>query len=311
MSLKRRPARQQPVQNRSQPVDVRGGGSAQAESFPQWGAGARGRCCLFRRHVAGRSQRITGQRQPRVQLHALGQAEIRHVGPAVRIEQDVRRLQIAVQNAPLVRIMHRPRHGRQQPPGRPEVRRKARPVGGQAAVFEQLHAEVELTLVFADFVDRHDVRVVQVGDHFGLIAKALDLGRLGPATGPDHLQSDPPMEAALPRLVNHAHAALPDFFQVFIVAKGPRRRHTLDGLDQRPQRCRQPADIVVLGKKLLQLAGEVGILGQKRLPIRHLSIVDRFETGDEDLAPLLIALGRIGRPGGHRSPQIVLAKEFA
>ena len=48
-------------------------------------------------------------------LHALGQAEVGDVRLARRVEQDVGRLQVAVQDAALVGVMHRPRHRRQQP----------------------------------------------------------------------------------------------------------------------------------------------------------------------------------------------------
>jgi hypothetical protein len=85
------------------------------------------------------------------------------------LEEDVGGLQVAVQDAALVGVIHRPRHRRQQP-GRPPLvlfpGRRPLAAGqgvGQAAALDQLHAEVALPLVFADLVDRHDVGVVEVG----------------------------------------------------------------------------------------------------------------------------------------------------
>ena len=43
-----------------------------------------------------------------VRMELFGEAEIGDVRPAVGIEQNVRRLEIAVQNAALVRVMHGP-----------------------------------------------------------------------------------------------------------------------------------------------------------------------------------------------------------
>ena len=39
---------------------------------------------------------------------------------------------------------------------------------------DQLHAEVVPAVVLADLVDRHDLRVVQVGDRLGLVAEPAD-----------------------------------------------------------------------------------------------------------------------------------------
>ena len=62
-------------------------------------------------------------------------------------------------------------------------------------------------LVFAHFVDLHDVRMLQARDGFGLGAKTRELVGSGVAAGENHLQRDQAFEACLAGAVNHAHAA--------------------------------------------------------------------------------------------------------
>ncbi len=56
---------------------------------------------------------------------------------------------------------------------------KLRPAAGeplcQAAALDQIHAEVLPAVVGADFVDRHDVWVIELGRSGGFLAKALHL----------------------------------------------------------------------------------------------------------------------------------------
>jgi hypothetical protein len=81
----------------------------------------------------------------------------------------------------LVGVVDGPRHTGQQLgrlPGR-QRRRQAR----QALALDQLHAEVVLPLVLADFVNRHDVGMVEVGRGLGLPAEALHVLRGGELAG--------------------------------------------------------------------------------------------------------------------------------
>jgi hypothetical protein len=180
----RRSAGQQFVQDRPQAVHVHGRG----EPF------LRGR--LFGGHVAGGADNGARLRQALPTLDALGQAEVGDVRLALRVQEDVGRLEVAVQDAALVREMDRPRHGRQESRrrGRRGTQRKSRERFSsallcalcgecfldplcQATTLNQLHAEIVLPLVVADLVDEDDVRVVQAGGGFGLGAEALHLRR--------------------------------------------------------------------------------------------------------------------------------------
>ena len=91
------------------------------------------------------------------------------MGLTVLVKQDVRRLQVAMEDTPLVGVMNRLGHLRQQS-GRSQW------IGGvitqllvQARSIDQLHAEVAPFLVPTHLQDRHNVCVVEEGDGLGLI----------------------------------------------------------------------------------------------------------------------------------------------
>src|SRR5205085_1766153 len=85
------------------------------------------------------------------------------------LQQDVRRLQVAVQDAVLVGVVHRPRDRGDQAGGVGGGDELTRGAGGrQAGAVHQLHREEVPAGVLADVVDRDDVRVVQAGGGLGL-----------------------------------------------------------------------------------------------------------------------------------------------
>ena len=94
IAAERRAAGQEGVEDRPQAVDVAGRRHGPAP--------ARG---LLGRHVGRRAHDRAAVGQLAVALDPLGQAEIGHVGLALLVEQDVGRLEIAVQDAPLVRVV--------------------------------------------------------------------------------------------------------------------------------------------------------------------------------------------------------------
>src|SRR5262249_25285285 len=134
-------------------------------------------------------------------------------------QQHVRRLQVPVDHAALVGVLHRPRQRLDQL-GRLARRRRA---GGkavvQAAALHVGHREVRRPLVLADLVDRHDVRVVQLRRRLGLAAEALPLRLAGQLAVEDHLHRDGAVEADLAGLPDHAHAAAGDLLQKLVVAQ--------------------------------------------------------------------------------------------
>ena len=104
------------VEDRPQAVDV--GGRRDRAAAPDG---------LLGGHVGGRAQDRAGDGQARVGLDPLGQAEVGDVGLALGVEQDVGRLQVAVQDAALVGVVDGLGDLGDQPRGGPRVGRVARP----------------------------------------------------------------------------------------------------------------------------------------------------------------------------------------
>src|SRR5262249_58564480 len=96
-------------------------------------------------------------------LDPLGKAEIRHVGLASGIEEDVCRLEVSMEDAVLVCVMNGARHGLYEI-GCPALRCGAanQPLIAlrglrEIATSHELHREVVLTLAFADFVNGDNI----------------------------------------------------------------------------------------------------------------------------------------------------------
>ena len=208
LTPERRPARQCRVEDRAKPVDV---GSDRHRPLVTRR--------LFGRHVAGRAEDRTRLRQLTVGLDPLGQAEVGHVRLTPRVEQHVGRFQVAVEDAALVGMVDGPRYLSQSPGRLP--RRVHHPVEPpiEASAVEQSHAEVMVALMLAHLVDRHDVRVVEVGHGLGLDAEPVDIGRAGEPAGQDHLQGHHTVQADLPRLVDDPHPAAGDLLKQLVVAE--------------------------------------------------------------------------------------------
>ena len=165
---------------------------------------------LLRGHVAGRAGDHARGRRLGAGHEDFGQAEVGHIGLVVAVEEDVRRLQVAVDDAVGVQMLDRPGDDAHQPHDRVEGKRLAGDPLGQALAFDVFHGEVVLAVVLADVVDLRDVGVSQAGGGPGLDLKAADVLRRGQMRGQDHLHGHDAVERLLPRLVDHAHAAAAD-----------------------------------------------------------------------------------------------------
>ena len=97
-----------------------------------------------------------------------------------RVQEDIAGLDVAVQQLPLVSVMDRPRRRRRQPGRRLRIVLVSVKVLRQAAAFDQLHGEEMQAGVFADFVDRNDMRMVEPRRLVGLLAKAAHVFRSRP-----------------------------------------------------------------------------------------------------------------------------------
>ena len=94
-SVERRTQRQQFIQRHAERVNV--GALIDTKRLAQ---------CLLGTHIAEGSQQVTGHRQIRAALQS-GQPEIRHPQPAAMVQQQVGRLDVAVNDAQLVGVLQR------------------------------------------------------------------------------------------------------------------------------------------------------------------------------------------------------------
>jgi hypothetical protein len=147
------------------------------------------------------------------------QAEISDSRLIVGVDQHVRRLQVTVQDAPLVCIVDRPGNqlhvasgflGRQ--------RLWAHPLR-KALAIHVIHGEKVPAFVDTHIVNCDNVRMLENGGRRGLSAKALDEFLSRQRTGQNHFQSDDPAKFLLPGLVHDSHAAPGNLLQEIVVSE--------------------------------------------------------------------------------------------
>ena len=174
---------------------------------------------LLGAHVGRGAQDRAAGRQLVVGLDQLGQAEVGDVGVPLSVDQEIGRLQVAVENSAHVSVMngigrldHQGHDGAMVVAVRDELLREVAPD-------DQLHAEVALTFVLADFIHGDDVGVVEKRDGLGLVLEPTQLGVVRQEPGLHHLEGNRPVETDLPGPVDHAHAAPPQLFFQQVVAE--------------------------------------------------------------------------------------------
>ena len=140
-------------------------------------------------------------------------------GSTLSIEQDVSWLDVTVQDAALVRVLHGPRQARDD--FRRASQRNDFPPNEmiEVAAFLQLHAEVARAVALADLINRDDAWVLQAGGRFGLAPKALQMRFGRPMSERDHLQGNDPVQTLLARAIDNSLAAATNFLQQFVVAE--------------------------------------------------------------------------------------------
>ena len=162
---------------------------------------------LLRAHVGGRPHQCAGQRVtgPRGRL---GDAEVGHDGVAVDVDQDVGRLDVAVDHLAAVGVLQ----------GRADLVEdradcgKGQPARGldhllQRAPGHVAHDEVVQPFRLPHRVHRHDVRMVQMGDGDRLVAEPLDHAFAQQQPGRHHLDGDLAVQGDLVRQEDRRHAA--------------------------------------------------------------------------------------------------------
>ena len=287
VARERRPAGEALVEDHPQAVHVDRDGQVLAA-----GGLLRGHVLRRAQHLAGLGDRALAGRQP------LRQAEVGDQPRPLGIDQHVRGLQVAVQHPAPVRVVHGASHVDQ---ARDLRANRAAGVPCQRGPLDVFHRIVLMPVVFADLVDRHDMRMIQVRGGLGLGAKPLHVAAGGEVAGEDHLERHRAVERHLPRLVDDPHAAPGDLLQQFVVAEvaDHRRRSAavrlgLAGLLQaaiQPQGRGHAIHPVEIGEEGAEGVGVLGVAIEQLLAIGDLAALDGQHVGGD---------GRVERVVGHR-----------
>ena len=224
---------------------------------------------------------IVGARRP-------GDAEVGQIRVARRVEQDVRRLDVAMDDAGGVRRQQRRADLLDEAAHACDVERAAAHERGLCrAAGEHAEHEVCAAGLAPVVVERHDVGVLEPGDELCLGLEPLHEAAVVGEVGPDHLDRDIAIRAGLRRRQHAAERAFTDDRVHGVAAKrsrptGGRRRCLPDG-DRSLERLEvgrrlEPGLVAQDGSVGLVLAQRVGLPagGEQRLhEQRHGSLAER------------------------------------
>ena len=189
---------------------------------------------LLGRDVGRRAQELTLGGQGRFVGVAVGQAEVHQPGPVRAVEEDVGRLDVAVNDALLVGVVQGVGHV-----GQPaDCLGRRRPTGGEDVLqrfpLDELADEVETAARLAEVVDGGDVRVAQAGGTAGLAQQAARSGCWEPPPW-NSLTATVRCNSGVAAAVDRAETAAADDFEQLVLAEGGGaiRSGSLLGLCQR------------------------------------------------------------------------------
>jgi hypothetical protein len=146
-------------------------------------------------------------------VHILGQAEVGQLGDAIGAEQHVGRLEVAMDDSFVMCKGDGPRQCLHHLGSLARWQRHTVHLALETAAVEVLQREEGLAFVLTDFVNRDDIRVLQLSDGLGLDQKAGQLCFAGMRARENHLEGDEAVEAQVLRLVDHTHAAAAQYAQ--------------------------------------------------------------------------------------------------
>ncbi len=167
---------------------------------------------LFRRHVGQSAEDHPGDRQVCgcggcVRSGRFRQSEIQYPGRTLNRDEDVCRLDVAMNNSLLIRGIQRARNLDCQVQEFCRLQGLAGDAMLQGIALEILHHNERLAMVFADFVDGADVRMVEGGSSPSFALEACQsLTIAAPGLG-EEFEGDEPVEACIQGLINHTHPA--------------------------------------------------------------------------------------------------------
>ena len=168
LEVVRQPVRQQLEENDAQGVHIR------APVEPGWVGGD-----LFRAHVAQGAEQLAGLGSARGRQKVgggdVGNAEVEHLGLAGLIDQDVAGLEVAMNDALVVGVLHRVAHPGQQFEARCRVETATAGVLVQGHPADELHGEERLAVfTHPRFIDLSDTGMLEPGQDLCFVAEALD-----------------------------------------------------------------------------------------------------------------------------------------
>ena len=155
---------------------------------------------LLRRHVRGRAgdDAFARMRDVRLRRHDFRKAEVEHLGAAVTRHENVRRLEIAMEDALLMCDVKSVGDLQRQADGLGRCQRPA-----QRHALDVLQDEIART----DVVDLTDVRMVQCGNGARLVLEATDAIRVSGKLLRQDLDSDITTKACVVRAIDLTHPA--------------------------------------------------------------------------------------------------------
>jgi hypothetical protein len=195
---------------------------------------------LLGRHVRGRPHHGALARDGRRALFGvqeLGQAEVQdgHVIVAIRerAHDDVRRLEVTVDDVQAVRVSQRGQHAAQDAQRAPEPRAALREQRGEVLARQVLHDHERALAVEPEVRDGHDVGVRERRERLGLTLEARTQGgRLG-VLGQQHLDGHLPVQALVGGRIDAPETALPqDALHAIALVDQATERVVVDGVEQ-------------------------------------------------------------------------------
>ena len=269
----RPPSREQLEQNQAEGVDV--GGRRHRFTAPLLGCrvGWRQRAQPRARQLGGLRRVVIGEQ--------LGDTEIEQLQIASRRYEDVRRLQIAMDDEPAMGVLHGLAHPAEQL--HPCVNREAPPVAVRRdrLTVHEFHREVRPAVgVEAAVEEPCDGRVIELGENLPLAAEA-HRGAVAVEAAPHELDRDDLSELAVGALgpIHDAHASTPQLVDHAIGTDASTHieRTLLGAAGRREGPAAQPC----LGAIIQEVAGG-GICGEQLLDSRAeggIFAADAFEQG--------------------------------
>jgi hypothetical protein len=273
------------VEGRAQPIDVAGSGRLAGD--------------LFGGDVGERPRDPVGLSGARSRgVVDDGESEVSQQGDVgVRVDEDVVRLDVAVDHAVTVRLGEGAGDSAQVADGVGLLQALADTIGEGAAALDQFHDVERPAPVLAEGEDADAVGMAEPGGGPDLDEELRHRLRAAPVR-PQHLQGDQLLGALLPRLVDDAHAAAPQFREDFVALQlGERGRLAAQGMtDGSGQRLEAVGRVQQRG----QPVGEVAVAVEEGAAVHRLAPVAPILVVHESLEQRVGRLvdGRFGEVHG-------------